>query len=148
MLYNYLIKEYENYDLLSQEEKNSLVHVNCCEKILFGMNNVYELGLDENALKLARGFGGGMNVESTCGVITGGIMGLSNLFYNAENYKDIMKDFINLYANQYTSISCDILKEKYRTEKEGCRSVILNAALILDDVVSKYSDRGDFNEKD
>ena len=31
---------------------------NCAEKILYGANEAYHLGLDRNAFKLAAGFGG------------------------------------------------------------------------------------------
>ena len=37
--------------------------LNCAEKILWGANNAYNLGLDREALKLASGFGGGMAIE-------------------------------------------------------------------------------------
>lgn len=146
MLYKYLVNEYEKYDLLSDVEKDSMEHVNCCEKILFGINNINNLKLDENALKLARGFGGGMNVEGTCGVITGGVMSISSIYYDNDNYKEIISDFINTYNNKFKSISCDVLREMYGTEEEGCRNVILNAAAILDSIISKYDIRGDQNE--
>ena len=40
---------------------------NCAEKILYGANKVYNLGLSKEALKLSAAFGGGMGIESTCG---------------------------------------------------------------------------------
>ncbi|MFA5354803.1 MAG: C-GCAxxG-C-C family (seleno)protein, partial [Thermodesulfovibrionales bacterium] len=43
--------------------------LNCAEKILHGANEVYDLGLDREALKLARGMGGGMGIESVCGAL-------------------------------------------------------------------------------
>ena len=53
---------------------------NCAETILAGANQVYHLGLDQDALKLAAGFGGGMAVEGDCGAITGAIMVLGRLY--------------------------------------------------------------------
>jgi len=34
--------------------------LNCAEKILYGANEIYDLGIDKNDLKMAAGFGGGM----------------------------------------------------------------------------------------
>ena len=53
--------------------------LNCAEKMLYGANKVYELGINRNDLKLAAGFGGGMAMGLTCGVLTGGIMAFSSL---------------------------------------------------------------------
>ena len=138
MLKEYLIDEYKKFDILTQEEKDNLVHVNCCEKILFGANKVYSLNLDDNALKLARGFGGGLNIESTCGVITGAVMGLSSIFHSDSRYKEIVKDYIEIFKNHHGEIDCNILKELFRTEEFGCRSIILKGAEVFDEIVKKY----------
>ena len=37
--------------------------LNCAEKMLYGANKVYELGINRNDLKLAAGFGGGVCYE-------------------------------------------------------------------------------------
>lgn len=138
MLYNYLIKEYQYYDGLSKVEVEALQHVNCCEKILFAGNEVHKLELDSNALKLARGFGGGMNAESTCGVITGGVMVLSHIYYEHPDYKKIIEDYIETFIRYNGAIECDILKELYKSEDEGCKAIILKAAIVFDEIVSKY----------
>ena len=39
--------------------------LNCAEKILYGANEIYDLGIDKNDLKMAAGFGGGMGVGIT-----------------------------------------------------------------------------------
>ncbi len=145
MLYNYLIKEYKDLAALSEKERSIMVHVNCCEKIVFGSNSVYKLGLDKNALKMAKGFGGGMNVESSCGVVTGGVMVLSNMFFDSENYRTIIKEFIETFTKDFGTIDCDILKELYRTEEEGCNNIIIKGAKVLDDIIEIY--RGELNEK-
>ena len=102
--------------------------------------NIYKLGLDDNALKMARGFGGGMNVESTCGVITGGVMALSNISCESTNYKEIIEDFVQSFIQYNGSIDYNILKELYRTEDESCKSVILKAAVVFDEIVDKYKE--------
>ena len=59
---------------LLQDGFGSAMDLNCAEKILYGANWAYNMKLPGEALKLAAGFGGGMGVESSCGVITGGVM--------------------------------------------------------------------------
>ena len=55
---------------LLQDGFGSAMDLNCAEKILYGANWAYNMKLPGEALKLAAGFGGGMGVESSCGVIT------------------------------------------------------------------------------
>ena len=66
-------------DLL-QEGSLDALNLNCSEKILYGANQVYHLGLDDKALRLSAGFGGGLGCEELCGAIAGGVMTLSALF--------------------------------------------------------------------
>ena len=65
---------------LLQDGFGSAMDLNCAEKILYGANWAYNMKLPAEALKLAAGFGGGMGIESSCGVITGGVMVLSSLY--------------------------------------------------------------------
>ena len=59
---------------------------NCAEKILYGANQAYQLGLNKDALKLSAGFGGGMGIGDTCGALTASVMVLSLLFVKAVSY--------------------------------------------------------------
>src|SRR5665648_1126692 len=54
--------------------------LNCAETILYGANRVYHLNLNSESLKLAAAFGGGMAIESVCGVLTASLMVLGKLF--------------------------------------------------------------------
>ena len=115
---------------------------NCAEKILYGANEAYGLGLDKKALKMAAGFGGGMAVGSVCGALTGSIMVLGNLFvvdkaHESTRSKDLVKELLANYEKEMGSINCEPLKEKYRTEKEKCFYVILKAAETLDAIVER-----------
>lgn len=127
--------------LLEQGYGND-VKLNCAEKILYGGNEVYNLELDSEALKLASGFGGGMAIESTCGALTGGIMILGKLFHpkngkEKENFKLMIKNFLDTYKKEMDDINCDALKNRYRTEEEGCKAVILKAAEILENTIKQ-----------
>lgn len=111
---------------------------NWAEKILYGANKVYDLGLDQNALKLSAGFGGGMGVGTTCGALTGGIMALSNQVVDTtektSDIKDIVIDFLNEYEDKMGTILCVELKEKYADDETKCRDIIFEATIMLDNI--------------
>lgn len=116
--------------------------LNCAEKILSGANIAYNLGLDNNALKAAAGFGGGMAVESVCGALTASIMVLGRLFvvknaHESTRIKDLTRELLERYTREMSDINCGPLKEKYRTEELKCHLVILKAAEILDSIVQR-----------
>lgn len=113
--------------------------LNCAEKILYGSNKVYNLGLEREALKMAAGFGGGMTVESVCGALTGGIMVLGRLFKSEdkEKLKEIVKEFIEAYRQEMGEIDCTPLKDRYKTEDDGCHNIIVKAAEILEEIIDK-----------
>ena len=52
----------------------------CSEKILYGANQVYELGLDKESLKLAAGLSGGVYTGKLCGALSASAMVLGKLF--------------------------------------------------------------------
>lgn len=116
---------------------------NCAEKILYGANQVYQLGLDKPALKLVAGFGGGMGIESTCGALTGGIMVLSHLFvkdyaHESTLIKELTQELFNAYHEKMGHLDCKSLKAKYRTPQIQCAGVIIAAAEALDEVIARH----------
>jgi C_GCAxxG_C_C family probable redox protein len=128
-------------DLIEQGfgEKEDL---NCAEKILWGANTAYNLGLNRNDLKLASGFGGGMGIEDKCGALTASIMVLGRLFvkeraHESTKIKELTKELFEEYKKEMGSIDCAPLKEKYKTEELKCRNIIAKAAEILDRIVER-----------
>lgn len=116
--------------------------LNCAEKILYGANKVYNLGLDSQALKLSAGFGGGMAIEDKCGALTTAIMVLGRLFvmeraHESSRIKDLAKELFEKYEKEMGYIDCAPLKERYRTEELKCKVVITKAAKILDKIVER-----------
>lgn len=129
------------YELLKDGYGNAQDY-NCAEKILYGANEVYQLGLDKEALKMAAGFGGGMAIEDICGALTASIMVLGKLFvknnaHESTKIKNFTKELLELYRKEMGEIDCAPLKAKYRTEEIKCRDVILKAAEILDGIVMR-----------
>jgi C_GCAxxG_C_C family probable redox protein len=116
--------------------------LNCAEKILYGANAVYSMGLNKDALRLSAGFGGGMGVEDTCGIVTGGVMVLSALFvkdrgHEGPRIKALNTEWFQSMNEVFSSTSCDVLKAKHRTPERGCADLILKAAILLDEIVER-----------
>ena len=116
--------------------------LNCAEKILYGANQVYNLGLDKQVLKMSAGFGGGMAIGSVCGALTAAVMVLGLLFvknnaHESSKIKDLTQELFMSYNKAMGEIHCDPLKVKYRTDEIQCTNVIAKAAEILDKIIER-----------
>jgi len=114
--------------------------LNCAETILYASNQVYLLNLNSDSLKLAGAFGGGMAIESVCGVLTAALMVLSKLFieevaHRNPEIKELSKELFEIFQREMGEILCKPLKDKYRTEEKKCRDIIVKGAEILDSIV-------------
>ncbi|MGL1894000.1 MAG: C-GCAxxG-C-C family protein [Spirochaetaceae bacterium] len=112
---------------------------NCAEKILYGANKAYDLGLSVESLKLSAGFGGGMGIESSCGALTAGVMVLSHLnvdkiAHEGTLIKEKSSEFLNSFIKEMNSINCYKLKEIYRDDEKQCDDIIIKAAELLDEI--------------
>ncbi len=129
------------YELLESGYANGK-DLNCTEQILYGANEVYDLGIDKNGLRLSAAFGGGMGIEDKCGAITGAIMVLGRLYvddraHESGKIKELSIKMFDEYKKRMKSIDCKALKEMYRTDKVQCKYVILEAAKILDKIIKE-----------
>ncbi len=116
--------------------------LNCAEKILYGANEAYHLGLTPEALRIASGFGGGMAIGSVCGALTAAIMVLGILFvkdraHESDKIKILTQELFDTYQDQMGDIDCTPLKNHYRREDIKCRYVIAKAAAALDTIIEK-----------
>jgi C_GCAxxG_C_C family probable redox protein len=114
--------------------------LNCAETILYGANKAYNLGLDKEAFKLSAAFGGGMSVEDRCGALTGSMMVLGKIFiedraHESTRIKTITRELRSRLEAEMGKMDCIPLKEKYRTEREGCRQILIMTAEILDQII-------------
>ena len=119
--------------------------LNCAEKMLYGANEVYNLNISKDDLKLAAGFGGGMSVGITCGILTGVVMALSKAFikervHESNFLKKIEAEYITKFNDKMQNTNCNILIEKYRHPENGCDYLIFEASKIFDDIMEKYKD--------
>jgi len=127
---------------LTQDGYGIKEDLNCAETILHGANKVYNLDLNPVSLKLAAAFGGGMAIESVCGALTASLMVLGNLFvpdvaHKYPQIKELSKELFDSFKNEMGDILCKPLKDKYRTEDNKCKDIIIKAAEILDKIATR-----------
>ena len=121
---------------LMQDWKTPNKKFNCAEVTLRALNQYYDLGLSEETLKTACGFGGGMRMGDTCGIVTGGVIGLSLMFgnddvpYNNPKLSNVVKNYLEAFNKQHGSIKCADIKLD-----EGCFDLIANSMGILEKVI-------------
>jgi len=127
----------------------------CAPAVLATYCERFGLGPD-TALKIATGFGGGMQLAQTCGAVTGAIMviGLKYGKAKADDNKPkektyaIVKQFADKFKARYASIECKALLRCDITTPEGlkeardkklfatvCAEYVASAADILDEVL-------------
>jgi C_GCAxxG_C_C family probable redox protein len=144
IIYNYCYLWGENM-LIETAKKyyDPKYDLNCSETILYTVNEEYNLGLNKQTLRVASGFGGGMAIGSTCGVITGavaviGIMFTKNTAHKDTLVKELTKEFMEKFKNELGEYNCDTLKEKYKKDEETrCIKMIEISAKILEEIVQK-----------
>lgn len=127
---------------LIQEGYGVKEDLNCAETILYAANQVYHLDLNSDSLKLAATFGGGMGIESVCGVLAGSLMVLGRLFiketaHQHPEIKELSKELFDTFQKEMGDILCKPLKDNYRTEEKKCREVILKGAEVLDKIITR-----------
>ncbi|MEW8995124.1 C-GCAxxG-C-C family (seleno)protein [Clostridium sp.] len=125
-----VVKKYygEEYDL------------NCAETMLYAANEEYGLNLSKETFKTMAAFGGGMGIESTCGVITGAISVLGILFtkeraHESDYVKTLTQEFIEKFNKECNAVNCDTLKELHRNDEIRCLNIVEKGAVILDNIV-------------
>lgn len=119
--------------------------LNCAERMLYSANDEYNMNLSAQTLKTMAGFGGGMNVKSTCGAVTGAIAVISLLFTNTSaddsaKVKELTQEFYKKYEEKMGTTNCEKLKEQYDTDSSKCKYILEPAAEILDEIVNREKD--------
>lgn len=91
---------------------------------------------------MAAGFGGGMAIEGDCGALTAAVMILGRLYvkeraHESAKIKELTKELFDKYQKAMGETDCAPLKAKYRNDEVKCRLVILKAAEVLDEIVTR-----------
>jgi len=116
--------------------------LSCSETILYGANDVWNLGLSKNALKMAAGLSAGCYTENICGALSASALVISRLYVNDRAHEsprnsELVEEIITHYKECMGSDLCKPLRETHRTEEDKCRTVIIRAAEILDQIVMR-----------
>jgi C_GCAxxG_C_C family probable redox protein len=129
--------------LITKYRNKELYSLNCAEAILYAANEHYNLELNENSLKMAAGFGGGIFEKHLCGIISGAICVLGILFKgktldNNNLLEIVANEFKSKFREKYNKLECNYLLDNFYAEEKGCNDMIYKSAEILKDVIDKY----------
>ncbi|ABK62384.1 MULTISPECIES: C-GCAxxG-C-C family (seleno)protein [Clostridium] len=129
-------------DVMKKYRDKSQYDLSCSESMIYAANEAYNLNLDTKTLKALAPFSGGMWTGTTCGAISGslavlGIMFTDKTAHNSAHLKSLVIEFQDKFQKKLKSQSCNELKPMYRTEEEGCNSIIFAAGEVLDEIVSR-----------
>lgn len=137
------VRKYIEHELQYGDQRE-LYHYNCAQAILHGANDYYNLRLDKRALNMITPFGGGMQTENTCGMLTGGIAAIGVLFAedmptSHDKLKEVTRYWIKQFESEFQDTNCSVIKGINLKNNEGCANLILEAADILEEVIQKYN---------
>lgn len=126
---------------------------NCAEAILHACNEVYDLGLDEETMKMMAVFGGGMYVGSTCGALVGCACALSKMVTQdrAHLETDTVPPAIRLlYRNFNQTLNgtqCAQLKVQHHHPEHRCWKTVTLACEAMEKTVAELDEKGILNEQ-
>lgn len=123
--------------------------LNCSESLLRAFNELYALGLPESAYGIATGFGSGMGEAGcACGAVTGAVavLGLVSGRTKKNQSEQInhtaVKYLHDRFKEKHTVICCRALtrsvKWKSAQHKRLCQTNVIDAALIVDELLQTY----------
>jgi len=120
--------------------------MNCAESIIHAANTIYSLGIDDQVLRTASGFGGGMGVGHLCGAVSDCIMAAGMLFVRERAHESdvlqiITAEFIERVEKHFNSLLCNDIQKSYYQEESGCSQVVYEIAELFWDLVLEYDSK-------
>ena len=114
---------------------------NCAEAAVLAANDVYQLNLDEKAIKLFLGFGGGNGCGGTCGVLSGALAVLSHLYGDKPQteFRPLCAEFVKEFEAKMGSTECSVLAARYKTPETRCTGAVALAGEVLDAFIAKQN---------
>ena len=130
------------------KEKTSFYYkngYNCAESLLRGANDAYALGLDENALKVIAGFGGGMQTGDVCGALAGCIAVISSRCvqtkaHDTPSLKPMIQQFIQRFEQEFRSIRCHAIKPLHFHPQQRCLHTVFVASDLLEAFIREWDE--------
>lgn len=113
---------------------------NCSEALLLAANEVYELNLKEEDIKLVSGFGTGLGCGHVCGALLGNLSVLGKVYGKTDgDAKDAFKancaKMVSSFESKLGGSNCTQLAAKYKKE-DGTRCV--EAIYLAADVLEEH----------
>ena len=110
---------------------------NCAEKVVNLANEVWELGIAAESLKMAAGFGAGLGCGQLCGAIAAAAMIISvknvKTVAKASQLYAIERSMVEEVEKRLGSLQCSELKAKFYHPESKCEFIIETVIEILDD---------------
>ena len=111
-------------------------HYNCAQSVVLPF--APDAGLtEEQALRFAANFGGGMKMASICGAITGGLMVLG--LFGVEDPRTIGAYYRTLRERHSNFLDCANLlrmnKEQGREKKPHCDSMVFECVTLVESIL-------------
>lgn len=115
-------------------------HFNCAESMLRTANEQFGLGLSEESLRLAGGFGGGMGAGGACGALCGAVQAISALMLKAQEsgraadcpgFREACSGFYQAFQEQLGSSECRDLTPVYKKPDVRCYELMEKAWALL-----------------
>lgn len=130
----------------------------CSEAILQVFNKHLNLGLNENAIKMATGFGAGLGASKCCcGSLTGAVLVLSAVKGRTNNNDTVDEVFAltqelhDRFKQKYKATCCRILTKNVEwgapEHHQYCEQFVSGAVKILVDILDRTSDFLSDNEQ-
>ncbi|MBR5389723.1 MAG: C-GCAxxG-C-C family protein [Clostridia bacterium] len=118
---------------------------NCAESILLEASEVWHLGLTQEEVKLASGFGGGLGCGKTCGALCACVAMLGRLFVDGrahatQGFRELCGDFVRRYEAAFGDTDCEGLKARHAVEGKRCLTLVESSMELLEDYVRQRID--------
>ena len=114
---------------------------NCAETTLHCINDEYGLGLTDEQIKLASGFGAGMGCGQTCaGIAALGKLLVDQRAHNTEGFGDICAAYVGAFQAKLGSLACEELVKTYKKEETRCLEPVLLAADLFEDYFARLQE--------
>ena len=119
---------------------------NCAESTLRVACERNGFELDENALKLVSGFGGGMGCGKNCGALCGAMAAISEKTvteraHATENFKEICSGFVSKFEETFGSCDCREVKPCFFEEGRRCVKVVIKTSELLEDYLKELEEK-------
>lgn len=117
---------------------------NCSEAVVKAANDAYNLGLDEKAIKMISGFGGGCGCGDLCGAIAGALSIVSLLSVGSggahatEGFGPLCGGLMEKIKEQLGSTDCKEIKPKMVQPEVRCVHTVETAAETLEAYLKEH----------